>query len=101
MVMFSTALRSWSDVIACGITPIDWRTSFAWRTISNPFTRAVPELGGTSVVNMRIRVDLPAPFGPSSPNATVLDGKVQRILTTKIAEGSGQVLDFDVSHYFQ
>src|SRR5262249_34263361 len=35
-----------------------------------PFTRAWPELGGTSVVSMRISVDLPAPFGPSRPNTS-------------------------------
>src|SRR6516225_4972053 len=68
--MFSHAVRSRSDVIACGITPIDWRTPFWSRTTSNPFTRAWPELGGTSVVSIRISVDLPAPFGPSKPNTS-------------------------------
>ena len=28
---------------------------------------AVPDVGGSSVTIMRISVDLPAPFGPSSP----------------------------------
>ena len=32
--------------------------------MSKPLMRAVPEVGGTSVVNMRMSVDLPAPFGP-------------------------------------
>ena len=53
--------------MAWGMTPMDWRTSLALRTTSKPLTRAVPEVGGTSVVNMRMRVDLPAPFGPSRP----------------------------------
>src|SRR5437667_3949167 len=65
--MFSSALRSRSDVIAWGITPIDWRTSLGKRRTSKVLTRAVPEVGSSSVVNMRISVDLPAPFGPSSP----------------------------------
>ena len=43
------------------------RTSKAFRTTSKPRTRAEPSLGCVSVVNMRKRVDLPAPFGPSSP----------------------------------
>ena len=30
-------------------------------------TRAVPEVGGSSVVSMRTVVDLPAPFGPRKP----------------------------------
>ena len=38
----------------------------AW-TMSKPLTRAVPEVGGTRVVSMRMRVDLPAPLGPSNP----------------------------------
>ena len=70
MLMFSTALKSRSEVIAWGMTPMDWRTSLAARTMSKPLTRAVPEVGGTSVVNMRMSVDLPAPFGPSSPNTS-------------------------------
>ncbi len=35
--------------------------------ISCPATIAVPLLGGTSVVSMRMRVLLPAPFGPRRP----------------------------------
>src|SRR5256885_1868469 len=65
--MFSSALRSRSDVIAWGITPIDWRTSLEKRLTSKVLIRAVPEVGTSSVVNMRISVDFPAPFGPSSP----------------------------------
>ena len=67
MRMFSSTLSSRSLVIACGITPIARRTPSAWRTTSNPPTLAVPEEGGIRVVNMRMRVDLPAPFGPSNP----------------------------------
>ena len=68
--MFSQAVRSKSDVIACGITPIDRRTPFGSRSTSKPFTRAWPELGTTSVVSIRISVDFPAPFGPSKPNTS-------------------------------
>ena len=42
--------------------------------------RAVPEVGGTSVVNMRMRVDLPAPFGPEqAEHFAVVDGEAQRV----------------------
>src|SRR5450631_1655345 len=43
--------------------------------MSAPSTSAVPSLGSISVVSMRISVDFPAPFGPSSasvsPRSTV------------------------------
>ena len=67
MIRFSTTLSSRSLVIACGMTPIEHRTPSACFTTSNPLTIAVPDVGGSSVTSMRIRVDLPAPFGPSSP----------------------------------
>ena len=40
--------------------------------ISCPATTAVPLVGGTSVVNMRMSVLLPAPFGPSRPKISPL-----------------------------
>jgi len=36
-------------------------------TMSKPATRAVPEVGGSSVVSMCTVVDFPAPFGPRKP----------------------------------
>ncbi len=43
--------------------------------MSKPLTSAVPEVGTSSVVSMRMSVDLPAPLGPSrpkiSPSSTV------------------------------
>ena len=41
--------------------------------------RARPESGRASVVRMRTAVDLPAPFGPSSSNAALLDGEGQSV----------------------
>src|SRR6185295_18304407 len=64
---FSSTLSSRSLVIACGITPIDFRTPSASVVTLNPLTSAVPEVGRSSVVSIRISVDLPAPFGPSRP----------------------------------
>src|SRR5579859_5481349 len=61
------ALKSRSVVVAWGITPMLLRTSLADVRTSNPLTRAVPLVGSMRVVNMRIRVDLPAPLGPSKP----------------------------------
>src|SRR4029079_833861 len=59
-----------SLVIACGITPIDLRTSLGWRMTSKPLMIAVPAVGVSSVVIMRMSVDLPAPFGPSRPKTS-------------------------------
>ncbi len=70
MIRFSSTLSSRSLVIACGMTPIERRTPSAFLTMSKPLMTAVPEVGGSSVTSMRIRVDLPAPFGPSSPNTS-------------------------------
>src|SRR5260370_42001732 len=64
---FASAVSSGSEVSACGITPIEFRTPSASLRTSCPATRARPSLGGVRVVSMRISVVLPAPFGPSSP----------------------------------
>ena len=61
------AVNSGSEVSACGITPIEFRTPSASFRTSCPATRAEPSVGGVSVVSMRISVVLPAPFGPSRP----------------------------------
>src|SRR4051812_45228462 len=49
------------------MTPMARRTLSASATTSAPATRAEPPDGGRSVVSMRMRVDLPAPLGPSMP----------------------------------
>src|SRR5215218_5290505 len=46
------------------------RTHFASLTTSKPSTRAVPEVGISSVISILIVVVLPAPFGPSRPNSS-------------------------------
>ena len=65
--MCSQALRCGSSAAAWRATPIEVRTSAPWLVTSNPATRAVPEVGGSSVVSMWTVVDLPAPFGPRNP----------------------------------
>src|ERR1035437_410356 len=67
---FSRQLSSRSLVIACGITPIAWRTLSGSFTMSAPSTRAVPAVGSISVVSIRMSVDFPAPFGPSKANVS-------------------------------
>src|SRR6202046_4113719 len=67
MSMFSLAVSSGSDVNAWGITPSATRTPSASVRMSWPSIRAVPEVGGVSVVIMRISVVFPAPLGPSKP----------------------------------
>ena len=56
-----------SLVIACGITPIERRAASGSLCTSYPLMKAFPAVIGISVVIMRIRVLLPAPFGPSRP----------------------------------
>src|ERR1700733_15002385 len=70
--MFSAQVRSGSLVIFCGITPMLLRTALGSRITSYPATVAVPLVGGTNVVSMRISVLLPAPFGPSKPKISPL-----------------------------
>src|SRR5208282_6107692 len=70
MSIFSHPVRSRSEVIACGITPIFFRTRVGCRATSSPATCASPEVGGSSVVSMRTSVVLPAPLGPRRPNTS-------------------------------
>ena len=64
---FSRAVRFSSVVTACETVPIAARTAVLSETTSCPWMRARPEVGGSSVVSIRIRVVLPAPLGPRSP----------------------------------
>ena len=97
--MFSRAVSSGSDVNACGITPSTWRTPSASFTMSCPPMRAVPEVGGVSVVIMRIRVVLPAPFGPSkSENFSVRDIEADVVHGDEIAELFYQMVHFNRIH---
>src|SRR5438874_13401142 len=50
------------------MTPMDRRTASASFVTSWPFTNPTPEVTGINVVSIRMSVDFPAPFGPSSPN---------------------------------
>jgi hypothetical protein len=75
--MFSRAVSSGSEVSACGMTPMAWRTPSASVTTSCPPTSALPDVGGVSVVIMRISVVFPAPFGPSRP-------KISPVRTVKL-----------------
>src|SRR5579871_2029508 len=52
-----------------GMKPIRLRISRAWVRISRPRMRAVPEVGLWKPSSVLIRVDLPAPLGPSRPIA--------------------------------
>ena len=58
---------------ACGITPSVLRTPSGSVRTSCPPIRAVPEVGDSSVVIMRISVVFPAPFGPSRPKISCGD----------------------------
>lgn len=50
--------------------PNEGRAAGASRTTSNPATDTAPRVGVTSPTSMRIKVLLPDPFGPSSPNTS-------------------------------
>src|ERR1035438_9781308 len=81
MPIFSAQVSSGSLVMFCGITPMRARTALGSRMISWPATTAVPLEGGTSVVNIRISVLLPAPLGPSRPKISP-GGTVKLTLST-------------------
>ena len=61
---WSRPVSSGSSAASCSAAPIDARTAGPSRTMSWPATRAVPAVGGSSVVSISTVVDLPAPFGP-------------------------------------
>ena len=56
-----------SSVLFWVTTPILRFTPTGSATTSRPATQARPPVGSTRVVSMPMVVDLPAPFGPSSP----------------------------------
>jgi len=43
-----------------------------FRTMSKPLTVAEPDVGGRIVQSMDMAVVLPAPFGPSNPNTSLI-----------------------------
>jgi hypothetical protein len=100
MIRFSSTLSSVSLVIAWGMTPIERRTPSACFATSNPATRPMPLVGGSSVVSMRISVDLPAPLGPSKPNTspgcTANDTPSTAVKSPKRLRMS---FDFDCAHH--
>ena len=80
---FSRPVKSSSTVAACAVRPIAFRTSAGWRWMSYPATRAVPDVGGLSVVIMRIVVVFPDPFGPSRPSTDPV-GTVKEMPSTAV-----------------
>ena len=67
MRMFSRPDRISSTVAACPVRPMLRRTASGSAMTSCPAMRAVPLVGGDSVVIMRTVVVFPAPLGPSRP----------------------------------
>ena len=65
--MWSRPVSSGSSAASWSAAPIAARTCGPCLTTSKPATRAVPAVGGSSVVSMCTVVDLPAPFGPRKP----------------------------------
>ena len=56
----------------------------------------VPLVGGSSVVIIRISVDLPAPFGPSRPKISPSStAKLMPLTAVKVAERLDDALDVD------
>ena len=64
---FSATVSCMSSVLFWVTTPILRFTPTGSATTSRPATQARPPVGRTRVVSMPMVVDLPAPFGPSSP----------------------------------
>ena len=68
--MFSRAVRSSYSARSCGHTPMNLRTSSGLSRTDAPPMVTSPESGVMTVLSMRMRVVLPAPFGPRSPNSS-------------------------------
>ena len=69
------------------MTPIVRRTSSACLLMSKPPTNAVPAVGGSSVTSIRIRVDLPAPFGTEqAEDFAFFDGEADAVHGGEVAE---------------
>ena len=92
------ALRSKSEVIAWGMTPMHLRTWSAYLATSNPRIFATPEDGGSSVVSTRISVDFPAPFGTEqTEDFAVIHVETDIVDRAKVAKALAQMLHFDRS----
>ena len=66
---------------------------------SKPFTSAVPAVGGSSVVSMRMSVDLPAPFGPSRPKISPSSTReAHPVHGGEVAEALDDLADVDRRH---
>ena len=63
----SRPVRNASSAASCSAAPMRLRTAGPWVATSSPATRALPAVGGSSVVSMCTVVDLPAPLGPRKP----------------------------------
>ena len=64
----SKGVKKGSNTISCGTMPIEPLALRGFRSISKPQMVTEPEVFVTIPDRMLMSVDLPAPFGPSSPN---------------------------------
>ncbi len=64
---FSRTVSSRSSASSCGTTPIRALIRGPLSAVGRPSTLRLPSLGSATQLIMRIMVDLPAPFGPSTP----------------------------------
>ena len=77
---WSRPVRSGSSAASCSATPISERTFGPSLTTSYPPTRAVPEVGGSSVVRTWTVVDLPGAVRPEEAvDLTRRDGEVDPV----------------------
>ena len=73
MARFSRAVSSVSRLSNWGTTPICALACFDFCGMGSPSTWILPLVARACPVSIRIVVDLPAPFGPSSPS-TIPEG---------------------------
>ena len=66
------------------------RICLVWTATSKPKTRAVPDVGRSSVVKILMSVVLPAPFGPSRPKNS--PGATSRSMPARAVTGAGRAL---------
>jgi hypothetical protein len=74
-VRFSETVRSVYRLNRCDMYPTSGFIRRGCRVISVPSMSARPDVGTSSPHKTRIRVDLPEPFGPSSPK--MLPGSIE------------------------
>ena len=99
MSRVSRGVKKASICSSCGTTPIERRARRGRTSMSKSQIRATPAVLTTSPARMLIRVDLPAPFGPSRPN-TVPRGTARSMPLSASLSGCAAAAAIDLAQAF-